>query len=246
MLKKWGHVFLFLLAFQMEVRVRAAGDSIQLPEGCLKTKESCAVQSVTSPFRFKKDDVKIHATAGSTLSRQSDHQWKFIKGALWVEQGSGLEIETLYGSLKAFQGEYWVVEQSQRLLVRNVSAALKVNLRDGTELNVPEGFEFWMGGLNSEGKSEFGMIEPIKVASHLRLWNDLFEGDKEQFKEAVRHQKENWGDLAEKSGNFYKALVQREVASIAEQERQEDLKKQRQTEKVRRLKQLFYERTIER
>ena len=102
MLKKWGHFLLFLLAFQMEVRVRAAADSMQMPEGCLKTTEACAVQSVLTPFRYKKEDVKLHATAGSTLSRQSDHQWKFMKGALWVEQGSGLEVETLYGSLKAF------------------------------------------------------------------------------------------------------------------------------------------------
>ncbi len=169
---------IFLLAFQMEVRVRASGDVLQQPSACLKSQETCAIQVVGEGFHLVQDSFKLHAAEGTALVRLSKKQWRLVKGTLWLEEGRNLEIETLFGSMQASQGQYWVLEQGSRIVVRNINADLKVTLRDGKKLEVPDGFEFWMGGVNSKNRSEYGMVQPIEMKDHLPLWKSLYRGSK--------------------------------------------------------------------
>lgn len=245
-MKKWIRLTLFLLAFQMEVRVRASGDLIEQPSACLNSKETCAIQVTGKAFHLVQESLKLHAPVNTALIRLGSQQWRFVKGTLWVEKGSQMNLETLYGDLSAEQGQYWVVDQGDRILVRNMNANLVVKLRDGKTLNVPEGFEFWMSGLNSQGKSEFGMIQPVDMKEHLLLWNSLYRGSKESFIKEVVHLRENWGDLAEKSSVIYKGLVERKIASEAEKKKQIEEKKARQAAELRQMRELYRQRVFER
>ncbi|WP_413942647.1 hypothetical protein [Bdellovibrio sp. HCB-162] len=245
-MKKWVRLALFLLAFQMEVRVRASGEVMQQPSACLKSKETCAIQVTGSGFHLLQDSLKIHASEGATLVRLSNTQWRFVKGALWIEKGANVEVETLYGSLKASQGQYWVVEQGDQVLIRNVDATLTVTLRDGKSLEVPEGFEFWISGMNSKGVSSYGMIQPIDMKNHLPLWNSLYRGSKEDFVKEVTHLRANWGDLTEKSSLIYKTVVQREIASELAKQKIVEKKKQRLEAERRQVKELYRQRVFER
>ncbi|WP_374073299.1 hypothetical protein [Bdellovibrio bacteriovorus] len=245
-MKKWIRLTLFLLAFQMEVRVRASGDVLQQPSACLKSKETCAIQVTGSAFHLLQESQKVHASEGSTLVRLSPTQWRLVKGNLWLEKGAGVEVETLYGTMKASHGQYWVVEKGDKVLVRNIDATLHVTLRDGKSLEVPEGFEFWIAGVNSKGISDYGMIQPIDMKEHLPLWNSLYRGSKNDFIKEVVHVRENWGDLAEKSSLIYKTVVQREIASEQEKQRLLDEKKQRKAAELRQMKELYRQRVFER
>lgn len=245
-MKKWVHILLFLLFFQVEVRVKASNGALQNPDNCLKNSEVCALQANQSAFRFTFKSVKLNATQGSSLVRENNFKWKFVSGALWIEKSAGLTVDTLYGTAQASKGQYWLIEQGDKVLVRNISADLKVKLRDGKELEVPEGFQFWIAGLNTDAQSDYGMIEPIELKSHLELWNSLFEGTKAEFKAAALEQRESWGDLAATGGLIYQKSVDRKLASIAEEKAEVARKKQAKAAEDRRIKQLFYERTFER
>ena len=226
-MKKIVRLMLFLMAFQMEVRVRAAGDLIEQPSACLKSQESCAIQVTGSAFHFEKGDHQLHATGGSAVVRLTPDQWRLVKGAVWVEGGKNLQLESLYASTQATMGEYWVISQDSRILIRNMNASLKVTLRDGKTLEIPEGFEVWVAGLNSQGKTEYGMIEPINMKEHLPMWNSLYRGSKEDFVKEVRLYRDNWGDLAQKSSRLYQTLTERKIASIEAQEKAEEARRQR-------------------
>lgn len=238
--------FLFLLAFQMEVRVRASGDLLQQPSSCLKTREACAIQVVGNVFHLVKGKIKLHAGNGAALVRLSEKQWRFIKGALWVEEGQDIDVETVFGSLRASQGEYWVLEQDGRIMVRNMNANLKVTLRDGKVLQLPEGFEFWLAGLNSKGVSEYGMIRPVDMREHLPMWNALYRGSKESFIKEVVQLRTSWGDLAEKSSQLYTAVAQREIASELEKRQSEERAKDQAAARRREMRELYHKRVFER
>lgn len=246
-MKKFLRLAMFLMAFQMEVRVRASGETLlQQPEACLKQAVSCALQVAGEGFHFEKNDVKVHAARGSTLVRQSAKQWRLIGGALWVESGKGLRVETVYATTEAEQGQYWIFEKDSRVYVRNMSASLKVELRDGRALELPEGFEVWIGGLNSKGQTEYGMIEPVNMKELLPVWSSLYRGSKDAFVSEVRHYHDNWGDLTQKSSQLYQKLVERELASVKAREDAEKLRQQRQAAEARRIKELFRQRVFER
>jgi len=245
-MKKWFRLFLFLMAFQMEVRVRASGDVLEQPSACLRSQESCAVQVTGAGFHLVREAMKIHATESSTLMRLSEKQWRLVRGALWVEKGPALEVETLYGTLQAPLGQYWVIDQGDKVLVRNINASLQVTLRDGKTLEIPEGFEVWIAGINSKGVAEYGMIQPIDMKSHLPLWNSLYRGSKQDFIKEVVALRENWGDLTAKSSLLYKTLVQREIASEREKREAAERIRARKQAEDRRIKELYRQRVFER
>lgn len=240
-------LLLFILAFQMEVRVRASADVLEHPSQCLaKAQSSCAIQAQGEGFHLVTNRVSLHATKGSTLLRHSPDQWRLIQGNLWVDKGKSLRIETLFGEIASEQGSFWVLEKGNKVWIRNISSSLKVTLRDGKVLDLPEGFEFWISGLNSRGVSEYGMLQPIDIKEHLVLWSSLYQGSKEDFVKEVSHLKANWGDLAEKSSSIYKSLVMRELAS--EEEKRAALQRQKEQKEfeLRRMKDAFRARAFER
>lgn len=231
-MKNLFRFFIFVLAFQMEVRVRASGDLLLQPIACLNRVEACAIQVVGNMFTYKKGSVGLKASTESVLVRSSANQWRLVKGNLWVENGQGLEISTVFGDLKASSGQYWVLEQGSQVIVRNIDSDVVVTLRDGKKLELPEGFEFWMAGINAKGVSEYGMIRPIDMKEHLPLWNSLYKGSKEDFVKEVVQLRESWGDLVEKSSSLYQSVVMRKIASQVEKQEkveraQEEMRKQR-------------------
>jgi hypothetical protein len=243
-MKKFFQFFLFLMAFQLEVRVRASGDLLQSPDGCLKSKEFCSIQATHENFHYKTSSLNLHMGASSVMQRSSNDTWKLVSGYAWIQQGKSLTLETLFATMKAPTGEYWVIDKGDRIIVRNVNADLTVEFRDGKKLQVPEGFEFWVGGLNTLGKSEYGMIEPINIKDHLSLWKNLFQGSKEDFVAAVQKQKHQWGDLVEKSSEIYRASADRQIASVQNAEKRRVEKARQEEAQRQKVRQLFYERTF--
>lgn len=245
-MKKVLRGLIFLMAFQMEVRVRASADILQQPTACLKSEETCAIHVSSGGFHLKQDDLKLHSSEGSTLMRLSHDQWRLVKGNVWVEEASKVGFETPYATIKALHGEYWLIGQADKVVIRNINADLTVELREGKKLEVPAGFEFWAAGINSEGRSEFGMIQPVKISEHLSLWNSLYQGSKEEFKKEVAHLKESWSDLADKGSVIYQQIVDRKLASIAEERKNEEKKKHQAEAERQKVRELMYERAFER
>ena len=245
-MKKLFQVFLFLAAFQVEVRVRASGDLLQQPEACLQTKGSCVVQAPAKEFVFQGDGLSLRAPPQATLERKSKNDWRLIQGSIWVEKGRGVSIETIFAEVRSRDGEFWVLEREGRILIRNISADLTVYLRDGKELPLPAGFEFWVAGITTKAQNEFGVLQPISLKNHLKDWVQLYPGTSEQFRKDVQELKENWKSLAAKSGDLYQQVTNRRLASIAEAKRHEQVRKENALREQKRVKELYFHKVFER
>lgn len=239
-------VLLFLMAFQIEVRVRASGELLEQPAQCLKAQEICSLQIGTDPFHYEKNGIRLHVSESSTVSRQSASSWKLIHGSVWVEKGDSVQVDTLYGVASGARGSFWAIEQADKILLRNMTSDLDITLRDGKTLTVPEGFEVWIGGIGPDGKSTYGMIRPVEMKDHLAIWAQIYPGSKAEFLNAVRELKERWGDIAAKGSEIYQGVIDRRIASAEEKQKQEDERKAKAAAERQRVRELFYYRTFER
>lgn len=239
-------VLIFLLAFQMEIRVKASNNSTQQQFDCINSQNSCSVQAATGGLHFQQANLSLHATESTVLSRLSGDLWRFVKGTVWIEKADNVSFETVYGNLTAKQGQYWIIEGDTTLLIRNMNADLKILFRDGKSLSLPEGFEVWISGVNSKGTSEFGMIQPINMKDHLPLWNSLYRGSKSDFINQVMNFREQWGDITDKSSALYKELAVRKIASIREQKEKDRLRAQHLNSEKMKIKNLYYQKVFER
>ena len=247
-MKKILRFVIFLSAFQMEVRVRASSDIwMQHPEKCLTTQEApCSVEALGAAFHYKNKDLSLHAIKGSTLARTQSDQWRLLQGRLWVEKGENITVETVYGSVNAKQGQYWILEDKSHFILRNMNADMEITLRDGAKLSLPPGFEVWIAGINGLGKSEHGVIRPIDMSEHLPLWRSLYEGDNKKFAEEVHDLHDNWGDIVEKSSDLYQTSARRGLASAIERDqKQKELLREKAVER-QRLRELFWKQSFER
>lgn len=226
------HFILFLLFFQIEIRVKAVSNVEE------------KVSSTDSPFHFQGSVLKYHLGKGSSLVVRGQSELTLITGFVWVEKSTQLKVNTPYGFVQASHGGFWVFAEKNQYRVRNIESDAKVFLKDETSYEVPQGFEVWFSGLNAAGGSSKGMIEPVNVSNHLKFWNQLYIGSKENFKEEVKDLKSRWKGLADTSSDLYVKVVERQLSSISEQHQKKKQQEIQSIQEKNMLKKKFYDTTF--
>ena len=233
-MKRFGKLILFLLAFQLEVRVKA-----DAPKGIFSVEKNA--------FHLRTEDLKIHAAPGSTLEKTKTGNWKLLQGNFWVERAQHNSFETLYADITGTNGEFWISANSgEKIWVRNFSSDLKVTLRDGKTVDIPHGFQMWVSGLNSEAHSEYGMVEPINMKTQIPQWYRIYPDGKKAFTKKMAALKMSWGDVAETGSQIYKAQALRKIASVEDQEKSAADRKRRSEAETRRIRELYRARVFDR
>jgi hypothetical protein len=212
-MKLAGRWFIFIFFFTVEVRVKAS-ELIERPQGCLNQKSTCALQTKDDVFHYSNPQLEFHLGKDSLSLKHSSNELEFASGALWVARYEKMNVKTIYGSVNAKNGPFWVLQGEEKIWIRNVNGDLKVKVRDGREVELPIGFQIWIGGVDSNGQSTMGIPETIHFDEHIRLWSRLFPGTKEKFKDEVESVKFTWGPVAERAAELYTnmALRQRRIA----------------------------------
>lgn len=226
------HLILFLLFFQIEVRVKAIPNSDE------------KVSATVSPFHFQGGILKYHLGKGSSMVVKGQSELTLITGYVWIEKSSQIKVNTPYGFVQSSKGGFWVFSEKNQYRVRNIDSDAKVVLKDETSYEVPEGFEVWFSGMNADGSSAKGMIEPVNISNHLKYWNQLYLGTKDGFKAEVSELKSRWKGIADTSSDLYVKVVERQLSSVDEQRQR---KKQREIQSIQeknQLKRKFYENTF--
>lgn len=247
-MKKFAHVLLFIAAFQMEVRVRASEPAMTYPENCLGRSVPCSFKVTEDKWSFESGNVKLSAGNDTILTAEDikSKEWKLVSGTLWVQNGPSVKIKTVSAQAEGSSGQYWVFAQKDgRIVFRNITSKLIVTFKDQTKLEIPRGFEVWVGNVNSQAKTEHGMIEPINLKEHLKAWYELYPGKRAQFVSEVQDLKDQWSDLVEQSGDIYKKVAERELAALDDKKRAQ-LEVQRKKEEERlRIRAEFHKRVFD-
>lgn len=244
-MKKWGHFVLFLIAFQVEVRVRAS-DSLSIPENCFGRLTPCSLKVPSSKWTYKEGPLRLHASQGSILTENiKTREWRLVEGTLWVENAPSLRVRTTSAEVEGSSGQYWIIVEQDRALFRNISAKLVVTFKDQSKMEIPRGFEVWVGAVNSEAQVERGMLKPIDLKRHLKVWHALYPGTRQQFISEVQDLKDQWSDLTEQSSAIYQKVSERKLASLEDEKQRElEIKKKKEQER-RRLRENFHRRVFE-
>ncbi|MBC7371458.1 MAG: hypothetical protein H7326_07835 [Bdellovibrionaceae bacterium] len=245
-MKRFLSVFLFIAAFQMEVRVRAEGPSVSVPDNCVGRSFPCSFKVDSDKWSYEASGVKLHATAKSMLTEvEKGREWNLIEGTLWLENAPSVKIKTFASEAEGSSGQYWVLVEKNRVVYRNISSKLILTFKDQSKIEVPKGFEVWVGGVNSEAAVEHGMVEPIDLKQHLKSWYQLYPGKRSQFISEVQDLKDQWADLIEKSGDMYKRIAERKMAALDDVKNQEVEKKKKQELERKRVRAEFHKRVFE-
>lgn len=244
-MKRARFLFLFFIAFSLEVRVRASA-TLTLPENCLGQVSPCSLKVGEEKWSFESGNLRLRAEKGTILTVNSTTQeWTLVAGGLWVQNAPSVRIKTLSAEAEGSSGQYWVFSDKDRFLFRNITAKLTLILKDQSKMEVPRGFEVWVGGVDSEARVERGMVQPIDLKQHLKSWQALYPGSRSQFISEVQDLKGQWADLVEKSGDIYKKVAERKLALVSEEQRQAQERQKKKELERRRLRENYHRRVFE-
>ena len=161
-----------------------------------------------------------------------------------MQNAPSVKVKTISAEAEGSSGQYWVFVEKNRTVFRNVSAKLVVTFKDQTKMEIPRGFEIWVGNVNSEARVEHGMVEPIDLKRHLKSWHSLYPGTRQQFVSEVQDLKDQWADLVEQSGDIYKKVAERKLAALDDEKRHQlEIQKQKEEER-RQVRETFYRRVF--
>ncbi|MBX2986541.1 MAG: hypothetical protein KF802_01470 [Bdellovibrionaceae bacterium] len=245
---KFARLLIFILAFQVNLRVKAVSDATPVgdPENCWTQAEGrCDVQAGRRPLRLKSAGLELWAEGESLLSRDST-QWRFLKGSVRASGEKTSELSFPQGKLLSQGGEFWILEDGPRFVARAVRGSLRVEVRDGRELNVPEGLEVWIGPMSTSGQIAHGVPTLIPLEDHLKRWSRLGDLPREKFVQEAKELKERWKGREQSSSDLYQRVADRHLASIAEEKEKKAERERRQKAERDRFRRLLYERAFER
>lgn len=246
-------ILCFVIAFQTEVRVRASSNLENKsykssPENCLDEGVPCAIEVQGDVVRFKQKGVAVHLSEKSFAVRESQAKWTWVRGTMWVESGN-VEVKTKFAELKASRGGMWVVQDQRKpedlIWILASGSDVVVTLRSGKTLTIPEGFQVWLGKKDEDSVTSFGMPETIEWERYVKLWGPIYPGSAKQFKVDLLNLKKEWDDLAERGGELYLNVVNRQIAMVKQEE--ENKKKAALAAEIERriIRERFKKKTLE-
>lgn len=235
-------LFLFLICFQMEIRVHAS--PVQVPNGCLKTSVECSVQSREEIARIDKEAYEAVLSQNSIL-KIHEGTFDFVKGRVWLKTKEIVEIRTLFFNVVApQQASFWLEEEGGKVLVKNQGADIEIFLRDGKKLILHGGFEMWVSGIDSTGKSNYGVPSPLDFEGQIALLKNHFSGSAAEFKVELEELKALRRQAVQKASAAYQINIERKIASREEKRKKEVALEKKKAAEKKAQKDYYFWRTF--
>lgn len=235
--------FIFLIFSILEIRVRATTPLLQKPENCLNENIPCTFGTIQSVFNFKKEDVKLDLDKETIVTKLDSKSFEFIKGTVRVvsqnQTSWKLGTATVIG-----EGEYWILDRDNKSWVRAVLGDCEVKFGN-EKIQVPEGFEMWLGGTGSDGKKVHSVPQVFKMSDHLKAWNRMNREPKKEFLDKVENLKVLYKNNVELSSQIYKEVALRHLAS---EERKKAIQEEKRRQKIleqEKLRRSYFQKVFE-
>lgn len=221
---------ILFLALLLTPRLEAL---VTLPVGCLDKKQACAIKTQEAVFKSPVvGPTGLVLFENSSLFRDSTGYVFFLNGVLRAKSEKNEQIRSVFVDV-SYLGEVFLKSEADQILIRNMSGVVKLVLRDHTELNLPQGMEIWVAGLDRNKKSIYGVVRKIDLVDHIRLWSRYYEGTKQEFKDEVSEFKIRWKKAQEAEANLYRDVASEaqrsyeksEAAKLARAKKEEQQKK---------------------
>ena len=239
---------LVLLLFPIYSWASSFKSYVDEPKACLVKKAyPCAIRFLSNKSKFISNQLKIFTHEGSVLIIYNARNFRIVEGKFWVRTEGEAKIESGLVQVKG-QGDFWVeTALNSKVIVRNLKGTVSVESPALlTKVSIPMGFENWYSVVNSAGGLQSGLLKGIDAIAFLPEWYRLAKLPSVETKEILSEYRQSWQGAVAASSEFYRSIIQRNVASNENRENQKQIRSLNEAQERKRLRQMFRDRnTIE-
>ncbi|MCB0385379.1 MAG: hypothetical protein KDD43_08305 [Bdellovibrionales bacterium] len=255
MARRLALVAVFVLASIIEVRVNAAkndhkkslvhsGPVAEPPDCVVQNSFPCAVQiSSKKHWLWTWPQGRVEFSPGTVVILKSPGDLKIVRGELILYSTSGgAWLRTLFGDVAVSDGILLVrrEEDEGAVEITTLRGEAQIFPKGGKEnLFVPAGYRNWLGAVEANGEAGSGIPQAANKERCLKVWAELFRGEKPDFFSFANDFHSSWMRAVESAGDLHRELIARTIASMeAERAEQARLREIRERES-RKLRALF-------
>jgi len=229
-------VFLFIVAFQIHVQIKATPKQVEHPRNCMGQMDfPCSMKSLNQTLHFKNKFQVYHISKNSVFRSNSQFEHELVEGDFWIEQNNQGVWKTPFVEISGFNQAYWIHAESLRTFISNMGGVeLVLKSRSGQTVMIPPGFSTWVGEVDMQGQNLIGVVQPIVLKSLIKDWYPLYTGTDSEFHAEIQKLKERWLETTELASEIYRrnaveqktAKENEEAAAASELIRKEKAKQQ--------------------
>lgn len=221
------HLAVFVLAFIVDVRVRAAEivalpnspEVLQEPVGCEMRASVCAMRTRSGEKHvLAVGETSVVLDANTSVVRLSGGELSLVSGTVWIRGSVPFVVRSEFGSVRSQGGEFWVTRDRERMTASATDQTLVLEPRGSTvALRIEIGEENWIGRVTGSGVAASGVPCAIPLADHLHRWARLFPGTRREFEAESRKFHASWSRGLASVASYHGELAEARRQALSEE-----------------------------
>lgn len=245
------NVLVFIMAFTIELRVRASESVtsekiIETPDSCVQESGYCIIKNLGKKYSYHNQDFVISFSPESILVRQKTREFSFVKGEIFVKTETKLTLEIPYGSIEIEKDSQVLLNKlSDKIVVQTIFG--KVFLRPLGEkkpILVMAGHENYISQVGENLKAQTGIPKPIMIEPLLKAWSYHADVKKEKFLEDVETFKSIHEKAVQELSILNEQIASREIASAKAEKAAREERARQAKERQEKMQNTYYQRLL--
>ncbi len=190
---RFYQTIVFIIAFNMNVTLKASAQIIEEPRECWSSEKVCAVKAAGVRGSRKIGVSIIDFPYAAIFRRDSMSKVRLIKGSFFIRAKNELKVETKYASIHFKKGQSAYVKLNfSQVDITSFSGNLKITDIKGGEYTLPQSYTNWIGKNNIKNRVESGFPRPANLANLIKNIGALTSQNKAGLYEGLVRFKKTW------------------------------------------------------
>ncbi|MCB9026815.1 MAG: hypothetical protein H6625_10890 [Bdellovibrionaceae bacterium] len=235
----------FLIAFTLNVQIKAKAQVLEVPEECLKMEGECSIKDPSSRGSIEVSAGHIDFAQDSILIRREENLIRLVSGSFFVRSSSPLKIQTKYAWIQLKKEQSVIVELSfDKVVITAFSGDIVVYDLNNNPIVLPQAYTNSFGKINSKGVAEVGFPRAANFKNIIKTLGEISSLNKKELYEGLKKYKKSWLSALDETQNRSLASTQKIIEDweISQKQQAERLRLEKIEKK--RMRDFFYKKTF--
>ncbi len=242
-------VFIFIIAFTLDVRVQAGAELtiVETPKNCLKNSDYCVIKNLAHRYHYDSAQFTLSLSPEAIIIRQSENHWSLVKGQVFIKSNTSLKFDAPYGQIEVGKGTQALIEQrDDRVVVQTIFGKTYLKpLGVTSPVVVAPGHENYLSKVDETLKAQSGIPQPILVTPLLKDWAFHTPSKKREFLIEIEEFKSVHEQAVKDLSILNQQIVSREISSVEEKRAAAKMRKKLQQDRIEQRRKTYYDRLLQ-
>ena len=235
----------FILAFTINVQIRATAIDIQEPRDCWIKEGECSLKNDDFAKTYSIDAGNLAVSPHGVWIRRSESEVRLLKGTFFINAQNSFYVQTKYARLKLEPDQSIIIQtEAHRTEIISFNGMIRVHDLNDEVYLLPTGYSNYWGKITHMQKVDLGFARPANIKKVIRVIGYMSQIDKKEIYIGLENFKKYWllalNETQDRSVASANQII--EDWEVKKKQRAESLKKSQVERK--KMRDFFFKKTF--